>query len=119
MSSPTSTSVIPAKRKPAAVPVPKTPFPDALLPLLADKIASLATGSLNLLIESAYQDLRAHSGNANGASAGTPGTNAGHKVTKVAVEAKVREIGEKCRTKKVWVVKEDVLVSILSSHASP
>ena len=99
---PSSTPTVPAKRKPVTALQPKSPFPDALLPVLADKIASLATGNLNWLIESAYQDLRAHALNGSGPS---------HKVTKIAVEAKVREIGEKCRVKKVWVVKEDVLVS--------
>ena len=81
------------KRKIVAPLMPKTPFPDALLPFLADKIASLATGNLTWLIESLYQDLK------------------GHKVKKVAIEAKVREIAEKCSIKKVWTVKDDILVS--------
>lgn len=83
----------PVKRKAAPAPPPKTPFPDALLPFLADKIAALATGNLTWLIESLYQDLKVH------------------KVKKNSIEAKVREIGEKCVIKKIWVVREDVLVS--------
>ena len=34
-----------------------------------------------------------------------------HKVKKNAIEAKVREVGEKCKEKKVWIVKADVRVS--------
>lgn len=70
----------------------KTPFPDALMPFLADKVTTLATGNLTWLIESLYQDLKAH------------------KVKKVSIEAKVREVVEKCPEKKIWVVKNDVLV---------
>lgn len=87
-----STTLLPTKRK--AVAVIKTPFPDALMPFLADKVSSLATGNLTWLIESLYQDLKAH------------------KVKKVSIEAKVREVVEKCPSKKIWVVKDDVLVGI-------
>ncbi|KAH8117500.1 hypothetical protein DFH11DRAFT_1575389 [Phellopilus nigrolimitatus] len=75
-------------------PPPKTPFPDVLLPSLADKIAALTSANLPWLVESLYQDFKAH------------------KVKKNAIEAKVREVGEKCPIKKVWVVKEDVLRSL-------
>lgn len=34
-----------------------------------------------------------------------------HKVKKNAIEAKVREVGEKCKEKKVWIVKPAVPVS--------
>lgn len=34
-----------------------------------------------------------------------------HKVKKNAIEAKVKEVGEKCSVKKIWKVKDEVLVS--------
>ncbi|KAL5529101.1 hypothetical protein ACEPAG_5075 [Sanghuangporus baumii] len=70
---------------------PKNPFPTALLPYFADKVASLNSGNLTWLVESLYQDLRPH------------------RVKKNAIEAKVREDCEKCPVRKVWIVKEDVL----------
>ncbi|KAK7693255.1 hypothetical protein QCA50_002822 [Cerrena zonata] len=76
------------KRQPAA---PKTPFPPEHLPLLVSKITSMETGNITAIVEVVYQELR------------------NQKVKKNAIEAKVREIGEK--NKKVWVVKADVKVS--------
>ncbi|KAL5533009.1 hypothetical protein ACEPAF_4783 [Sanghuangporus sanghuang] len=70
---------------------PKNPFPTALIPYFADKVASLNSGNLTWLVESLYQDLRPH------------------RVKKNAIEAKVREDCEKCPVRKVWIVKEDVL----------
>lgn len=69
-------------------------FPDVHLSMLLTKIADLATPNLNYLIESIYQDLRIH------------------KVKKNAIEAKVREVGEKSKDKKIWVVKEAVQISL-------
>ena len=46
------------------------------------------------MVEAIYHDLR------------------GHKVTKISIEAKVREVGEKCKEKKVWVVKPSILVGV-------
>lgn len=43
--------------------------------------------SFVLLVETIYQELKTQ------------------KVKKVAIEAKIREVGEKCKEKKVWVVK--------------
>lgn len=80
------------KRKAANVAPPKTPFPDTLLPFLTDKITQLATGNLVWLIESLYQELKVH------------------KVKKNAIEAKVREVGEKCPMKRIWIVKDNVKV---------
>ncbi|RDB24271.1 hypothetical protein Hypma_008755 [Hypsizygus marmoreus] len=80
-----SSSSPPAPKKPA--PAPKTPFPDAFLPVLLEKIASLKTGSINFLVEAIHRDLR------------------DHKVKKNTIEAKVKEVGEKCKEKKFWVVK--------------
>ena len=90
MSSPGSS--VTAPKKPA--PTPKTPFPDTHLPFLLDKITQLQASSLILLVEAIYHDLR------------------GHKVTKISIEAKVKEVGEKCKEKKVWVVKPSILVGI-------
>lgn len=70
----------------------KSPFPDAHILVLVNKINQLHASSLTALVEAVYQDLREH------------------KVTKVAIEAKIREIGEKCRDKRVWVVKPDLVV---------
>jgi chromatin assembly factor 1 subunit A len=67
-------------------------FPEAHLPVLVSKIAALETSSITFLVESIYQDLRAH------------------KVKKNAIEAKVKEVGEKCKEKKVWIVKGGVTV---------
>lgn len=67
---------------------PKTAFPDEHLPTLVAKITSLETGSITFLVDSIYQDLRSH------------------KIKKNAIEAKVKEVGEKSKDgKKVWVLK--------------
>jgi chromatin assembly factor 1 subunit A len=71
----------------------KSNFPDTYLPVLLSKIESLATGSLITIVETVYQELKVH------------------KVKKNAIESKVREIGEKCKEKKVWVVRTEVKVS--------
>ncbi|KAI6028453.1 chromatin assembly factor 1 subunit A-domain-containing protein [Pisolithus orientalis] len=67
------------------------PFPDEHLGALLAKVTTLATPSLNFLVESIYQDLRIH------------------KVKKNAIEAKVREVCEKSKDK-VWVVREAIPV---------
>ncbi|KAI6036535.1 chromatin assembly factor 1 subunit A-domain-containing protein [Pisolithus microcarpus] len=67
----------------------KAQFPDTHLGTLLAKITTLATPSLNFLVESIYQDLRIH------------------KVKKGAIEAKVREVSEKSKDK-VWVVREAI-----------
>lgn len=71
---------------------PKTVFPEAHLGTLLAKITDLATPSLTFLVESIYQDLRIY------------------KIKKNVIEAKVREMGEKPKDKKVWVVKQTVQV---------
>jgi len=76
---------------------PKTVFPEAHLGTLLAKITDLATPSLTLLVESIYQDLRIH------------------KVKKNAIEAKVREVGEKSKDKKAWVVKQAIQVGSMLS----
>lgn len=74
--------------------LPKTPFPDAHMPFLIAKIKELDTGNLSFIVESVYKDLKN----------GTP------TVKKNAIEAKVKEVGEK--DKKVWTVKADVKVCL-------
>ena len=74
----------------------KVPFPDHLVPFLVQKITSLETNNLTFIVESVYQDLKHQ------------------KVKKNAIEAKVREIGEKAKGHKVWGIKPDMLVSTRS-----
>ncbi|KAJ8462620.1 hypothetical protein ONZ45_g17867 [Pleurotus djamor] len=76
---------------------PKTTFPDALIPELLSKITSMQAPTIPFLVDSIYQDLRSQN------------------VKKNSIEAKVREVSEKCKEKKYWVVKADVL----AKHASP
>ncbi|KIM80821.1 hypothetical protein PILCRDRAFT_822100 [Piloderma croceum F 1598] len=75
-----------------SAPAPKTTFPDAHLPALVSKIAALETSNITFLVESIYQELRPH------------------KVKKNAIEAKIKEVGEKCKEKKVWIIKPSVTV---------
>ncbi|TFK42940.1 hypothetical protein BDQ12DRAFT_677051 [Crucibulum laeve] len=72
---------------------PKNPFPDTHLPFLLSKIVELKAPSIILLVEMIYQELKMH------------------KVKKNAIEVKVREVGERCKDKKYWVVKPTVQVS--------
>ncbi|KAJ6496514.1 chromatin assembly factor 1 subunit A-domain-containing protein [Mycena vitilis] len=73
---------------------PKTVFPEAHLAQLLDKITASPTASLPILIDTIYQDLR------------------NHKVKKNCIEAKVREVAEKCKVKKVWVVRDTFRVAM-------
>ncbi|KAJ7470589.1 chromatin assembly factor 1 subunit A-domain-containing protein [Mycena latifolia] len=73
---------------------PKTVFPEIHLSHLLAKITSAQTASLPILIDTIYQDLR------------------DHKVKKNSIEAKVREVAEKCKVKKVWIVKENLRVPV-------
>jgi chromatin assembly factor 1 subunit A len=74
-------------------PAPKTAFPDAHLLFLLEKIAALQASSLTFLVDSIHRDLSAH------------------KVKKNAIEAKIKEVSEKCKEKKVWVIKPKAQVS--------
>lgn len=108
---PTIPGQIPASSNPNAAPVHspsmtvikkpaaslKNPFPDAHLPYLLGKISELQMASFVLLVETIYQELKVH------------------KVKKVAIEAKIREVGEKCKEKKVWVVKPALSVQLMQS----
>lgn len=87
------------KPKRSALP-PKNPFPEAHMPHLLTRIDALATSSLLGIVDTVFRELQAH------------------KVKKNAIEAKVREVGEKCKEKKVWVVKADVRVSAFSANAA-
>jgi chromatin assembly factor 1 subunit A len=66
---------------------PKHPFPEAHVPILVAKINELATGSIVLIVETLYQELK------------------DHKVKKNSIEAKVRELAVK--RGRVWVAKQD------------
>ncbi|KAG7452660.1 uncharacterized protein BT62DRAFT_1070403 [Guyanagaster necrorhizus] len=80
--------VVPKDPVPKKVaPPPKTVFPETHLPLLLSKINALQTTNLTFLVEAIYQDLRTH------------------KIKKNAIEAKVREVGEKSKDTKFWKVK--------------
>lgn len=85
------------KRKPAAALPPKNPFPEALLPYLAEKVESLASGNMIWLVETLFQDMKSH------------------KIKKNAIDAKVREICEKCPNRRVWIIREDVMVGARNS----
>ena len=77
-------TIPPVPRKPATN---KAIFPECHLGFLLNRITQLQAASINALVESIYLDLREH------------------KVKKTAIEAKLREVGEKCKEKKVWIVK--------------
>jgi len=66
---------------------PKHPFPEVHIPTLVAKINELATGSVVLIVESLYQELK------------------DHKVKKNSIEAKVRELAVK--KGRIWVAKQD------------
>lgn len=76
------------KRSTAPLPKPKTVFPDQHIPLLLAKITELETGNLTFIVETIYKELGEF------------------HVKKNAIEAKVKEVGEKSKGgKRVWVVK--------------
>jgi len=93
--SPLGSANIP-KKLPA---VPKSVFPEAHVQFLLQKITQLQASSINALVESIYLELRQH------------------KVKKIAIEAKVKEVGEKCKEKRVWVIKPALMVSRPFEHA--
>lgn len=85
IATPSAQAFQPGTKRP--LPAPKTAFPEAHLPLLLARINSLATGSLPYIVEAVHQELKEQ------------------RVKKNSIEAKIREVGEKCKTKKIWVVK--------------
>ncbi|KAF8810148.1 hypothetical protein BYT27DRAFT_7240947 [Phlegmacium glaucopus] len=89
-----SSSTKPPVPKKASV-TNRAPFPECHLGFLLNKITQLQASSINALVESIYLELREH------------------KVKKTAIEAKLREVGEKCKEKKVWVVKPALLGGIV------
>lgn len=97
MVQPLAGTAAPSASKRTISTAPKTVFPEAHLDALLAKITDLATPSLTFLVESIYQDLRIY------------------KVKKNAIEAKVREMGEKSKDKKVWIVKQGVQVGSMLS----
>ncbi|KAF5391448.1 hypothetical protein D9757_002078 [Collybiopsis confluens] len=87
---PSPVANVPAK----AVFGPKTAFPDEHLPILLSKINITQAANLTVLVEAVSQELRQH------------------KVKKNAIEAKIREVGERCKVRKFWVVKENYPLNI-------
>ncbi|VDB91461.1 unnamed protein product [Peniophora sp. CBMAI 1063] len=85
----TSDPTTPKKPKPQ----PKSAFPDTHLTYLHTKVSQMNTGSLPLLVDAVYQDLKAH------------------KVKKNAIEAKIREVCWKSKVGggggSVWSVRPD------------
>ncbi|KZT28551.1 hypothetical protein NEOLEDRAFT_1175854 [Neolentinus lepideus HHB14362 ss-1] len=75
--------------KRASGPAPKTSFPDDHLPALLSRIRLTPTANLTVLIEMVYASFQEQR----------------IKVKKNALEAKIREVCEKCKFRKVWVVK--------------
>jgi len=67
---------------------PKHPFPEAHVPMLVTRINELATGSIVLIVETLYQELK------------------DHRVKKNSIEAKVKELAVK--KGRIWVAKQDV-----------
>jgi chromatin assembly factor 1 subunit A len=78
---------------------PKNPFPEAHIPTLLAKIDELGTGSIVLIVESLYQELK------------------DHKVKKNSIEAKVRELAVK--KGRVWVTKQDMYLDGSIRPAKP
>ena len=73
--------------------IPKNPFPEAHLPFLKEKVASMGTTSLIALVEALHLDLKVHS------------------VKKNAIEAKIREVCMKDQ-RHIWSLKADMEVCI-------
>jgi len=78
------TSALSVKNPPLG---PKCPLPEAHVPILVAKINELATGSIVLIVETLYQELK------------------DHKVKKNSIEAKVKELAVK--EGRIWVAKHD------------
>ncbi|KAF9065273.1 chromatin assembly factor 1 subunit A-domain-containing protein [Rhodocollybia butyracea] len=85
-SSPTVSATV--STAPKKFTAPKTAFPEEHLPVLLSKINTAQAANLTILVEAVSQELREH------------------KVKKNAIEAKIREVGEKCKVRRFWVVKE-------------
>ncbi|TFK64073.1 hypothetical protein BDN72DRAFT_286329 [Pluteus cervinus] len=89
VSNPALASTSTSTKKPTLL--PKTPFPDAHLQFLLSRITDLQSPTITFLVDAIYHELRAH------------------KVKKNAIEAKVREVGERCKEKKFWVIKPEMI----------
>jgi len=86
-----SASNVPQASSPGVVkkppPTQKHPFPETHVHILVARINELATGSIVLIVETLYQELK------------------GHKVKKNSIEAKVKELAVK--KGRIWVAKQD------------
>ena len=76
---------------------PKHPFPEAHVPLLVARINELATGSIILIVETLYQELK------------------DHKVKKNSIEAKVKELAVK--KGRIWIAKQETHPDISTEPA--
>lgn len=83
---------VPTVKRTASAHKPKTPFPDVHLPFLLSKIDSLHAPTVTYLVEEIFKELRSQN------------------VRKNSIEVKVREVAERCREKKYWVVKPGIMV---------
>ncbi len=79
----------------------KSFFPDAHVTVLLNKINQLQASSITALVEAVYQELREH------------------KIKKIAIETKIKEVGEKRKDTKIWVVKPALLVCVLNTPVTP
>jgi hypothetical protein len=61
--------------------------------VLISKLTSLEAASITTIVDAVHQELKAH------------------KIKKNAIEARIKEIGEKCKEKRVWVLKPGVVGS--------
>ncbi|KAG5219599.1 CoCAF [Salix suchowensis] len=83
---------VPTVKRTASAHKPKTPFPDVHLPFLLSKIDSLHAPTVTYLVEEIFKELRSQN------------------VRKNSIEVKVREVAERCREKKYWIVKPGIVV---------
>ncbi|KAG7092277.1 hypothetical protein E1B28_008639 [Marasmius oreades] len=86
--------------KKGASAAPKTSFPEDHLPVLLDKVNRLQSSNLTLIVETVFQELRVH------------------KVKKNAIEAKIKEVGMKCRERRYWVIRDKSTVGTDNTTAS-
>ncbi|KAF8520215.1 hypothetical protein BU17DRAFT_89212 [Hysterangium stoloniferum] len=78
------------KRKSTNQTMPKTCFPEMHVPLLLNKVAACNTSSFIVLLDTMFQDLKSFG------------------IKKNALEAKLREVVEKDKSKKIWVVRDHI-----------
>lgn len=93
---PSNDDLVVKRKAPSSAPSPKTSFPDEHVPLLLQKVNASTTSSFVVLLDSIFQDLKLFG------------------IKKNALEVKLREVSEKDKAKKAWVVKDQAWV--IDSH---